>query len=174
MLVELCGANPTLRIVLNPVAVGGAPGMDAIEPKFDKAGILDRLDYSEPTANSAKTIDNFTANVDFVLDPGPDGDLQLAWETLTASCPVLIRAHGHPGNHAASALLRQTGLGDMAVADFEAMLARSKEWISSTDAMNTVKAEMNGKVREAFLLSKSNEVSKVFVDALRKAAATAA
>lgn len=174
MLVKLCAVNPTLRIVLNPVAAGGTSGLDAIEPNFDKAGILDRLDYSEPTENSAKTIDNFTANVDFVLDPGPDGDLQLAWETLTASCPVLIRAQGHPGNHAASALLRQTGLGEMAVADFEAMLARASDWISSADRMNTAKEEMNGKVREAFLLSKSNEVSKVFVDALRKAAATAA
>ncbi|RVU38544.1 glycosyltransferase family 41 protein [Hwanghaeella grinnelliae] len=172
VLVRLCAANPTLRIVLNPVAVGGGPGLDAIEPKLDKAGILDRLDYSEPTENSAKTIDNFTANVDFVLDPGPDGDLQLAWETLTASCPILIRADGHPSNHAASALLRQTGLAEMAVADFEAMLARASDWISSAEKMNTVKEEMNRKIGDAFLLSKSNEASMGFVDALRKAAAT--
>ncbi|WP_425403987.1 hypothetical protein [Hwanghaeella sp.] len=170
MLAQLCAANPALRIVLNPVAVGGGPGLDVIEPLLDKAGMLDRLDYSEPTENFAKTIDNFTATVDFVLDPGPDGDLQLAWETISNSCPILVRSAGYAVNHAASALLRRIGLQEMAVPDFETMLSRANDWAASTDAINTVKEEMNIRVRDAIAPSKSREESRGFVDALRDAA----
>jgi len=170
MLAQLCKTNPTTRIVLNPIAIGGSPGLDVIEPRLDKAGILDRLDYSEPAENSAKLIDSFIGNVDFVLDPGPDGDLNLAWEAITNSLPILIRSVGVPANHVSPALLRQIGLGAMAVTDFDAMLSKATEWAGGIESLNAAKEEMDAKVREALSPEKSKELSGTFVDALRKVA----
>ncbi len=170
MLAQLCGANPTIRLVVNPIAIGGTPGLDVIEPRLEKAGILDRLDYSEPEKNSAKAIDNFIGNVDFVLDPGPDGDLNLTWEAITNSCPILVRTMGVTGNHVSSALLRQIGLGDLVVTDLEAMLSKATELGGGIEVLNAAKEEMDGKVRDALLPERSKDLSGSFVDVLRKVA----
>lgn len=170
MLARLCAERPTLRIVLDPVALGGAPGLDEVEPRLDKAGILDRLDYSAPADNAAKNIDNFTGAVDFILDPGPDGDLHLAWETITTTCPTLVRGSGVPANFTASALLRQLGLDGMIVGDLDAMLARATEWAAGPDAINAVKEEMQAKVQASIVPAVSRQSSIAFVQALRDAA----
>lgn len=171
ILVRLCALTPTARIVFNPVALGGTAGLDHLEPRMDEAGLLDRLDYSEPSDSATKTIDSFIADVNFVLDPGPDGDLRVVWEAVSNDCPILVRGTGYPGNHAASALLRQIGLTQFAVDDFDAMFAQASEWTTGSDGLTAACAAMNEAVTGALSPALSKKNSTEFVDALRRAAA---
>ncbi len=158
-LAEFCGRQDRVRIVVEPNVLGGVPGADDLEPRIQKHGFLDRLDYSPLTDDPVLAVEGFADAVDLVLEPGPDQDATLVWEMLSRSCPVLATGAGPGKNRVASAILTGLELQDSTFESLSDLMRTAATIADDADIHNAY----SKRIRER--MEKAVQVNRVIADA---------
>ena len=108
MVAGLLAQDPSMRLCLFVQGCGGVSALDHLDPVFDRAGILDRIDYAEPDDDYRRSLTHFLDRIDLLVDIEGDCGMDAALQSLCRMVPVLSLAGSRPHQRVVADLL--TGL----------------------------------------------------------------